>query len=73
MKMTYEALNQQDSKGTIKTFTSLRAAKRYAKSIAGGFDNGGVVRDATYKSRGAIYTTSNGWDFSRCPYSWSRC
>lgn len=71
--MTYEVFNQRDLKGTIKTFTNLRAAKRYAKSIAGGAGNGGVVRDASYRSRAAVYTTISGWDFDRCPDSWSLC
>lgn len=70
--MQYEVFNQQAGAATMKTFSNLRAAKRHARSIAGaGFDNGGVVRDAGYKSRAAIYNAGQGWDFTRCPESWA--
>ena len=71
--MTYEAFNQQDLKGTLKTFTDLREAKRYAKSVAGdGYDKGGIVRDANYISRAAQYHRKQGWDYSRCPANWAK-
>lgn len=68
---TYEVFNQQHLATTIKSFANRKAAKKYARQIAGGgFDNGGVVRDKNYKSRAAIYHLNQGWDYSNCPPSW---
>lgn len=70
--MTYLVCVPNQRSHTLRKFTALRDAKRYALElpVGGTVDDRAIIVDAAYKSRYARVQADCTIDYSMCPPTW---